>query len=96
MSDVSSEFNAEGGPSDGVELVLPTGTVIDFLVNGPEMSQFMDQRLEAVALRVAADKNSLAIVQRHSAHSTAKYLLDYGFANHVDSPAIGHRVGPDA
>jgi len=76
--------------------MIPARTVIDLFVKRPKMSEFVHQRLEAVALGVAANQNALAIVERHAAYTSAEHLLDYGLANHIDSPAWRHWIGPNA
>jgi hypothetical protein len=70
--------------------------MIDLLVDRAQMRKLVHQGFEAVAPRAPAYKNRLAILQCHSAYATAKYLLDYGFANHIDLPAVRHWLRPDA
>src|ERR1700704_2713709 len=76
--------------------MLPARSVIDRLVDRPQVRQLMHQRLEAVAPRVTADHDALVMPQHHAAYAAPERLLDDGLAHHIDLPSIGHRLRPDA
>jgi hypothetical protein len=95
-SNIPLQFSAEGRPCDRVELMLPKGAMIDLLIDRAQMRKLVHQGFEAVASGAPAYKNRLAILQCHSAYATTKYLLDYGFADYIDLPAVRHWLRPDA
>jgi hypothetical protein len=95
-SNIPSQFRAEGGSRDAVKLMLPARSVIDRFVDRPQMRQLVHQSFEAVAPRMTADQDSLAIPQHHSTYAPPEGLLDDGLAHHIDLPSVGHRLRPDA
>src|SRR5579863_6881397 len=77
------------------EFVLPERSVVGVLIERAQMCEFVDESLKAVMLRVAADQDGFAMLERHPADLAPVDALNHGLAHQVDLPSRGHWFGPD-
>jgi hypothetical protein len=85
---------AQQRPRHPVELVIPDGSVIDWLVQCSKMREFVHERLEAVVFSVATYQNSLVAPQESTTNRSSVYPLNYSLANQVDAPILRHLIAP--
>src|SRR5579871_159046 len=93
---VPLQLAAEQRARHAIELVIPHRSMVERLIEGPQMRQLVHQRVEAVMAGVAADEDRPVAAHQNAADLASVNVLDHGFAHQVHAPSPGHFVAPDA